>query len=111
MDKGYSAFGLALRSSFSLPGMAEVEAEEDSPPLDLNLDRAGGARGGMERLAFTGPWRGKLGDGNELAIAWGEDGDLLLDYSGGARFRLDPSGLASAVRRWIRPRLPGSGFC
>jgi hypothetical protein len=89
MEKGYSAFGLALRSSFPLPGMAEAEAG-GLPPLALELETPASLERAWSGSRSSQPWRGRLGDGNELTIAWGVDGDLLFDYGGGARFRLDP---------------------
>jgi len=90
MEKGYSAFGLTLRSSFSLPGMAVAEAD-GLPPLDLDLETPAALGAAWSGSLAPEPWRGLLGDGNELTIAWGNDGDLLFDYGGGARFRLDPA--------------------
>jgi hypothetical protein len=91
MDRCYSAFGLALRSSFPLPGMTAGEAEQGSLPLDLNLVAPAELDAAWSGSRSAGPWRGKLGDGHELTIAWGEAGDLLFDYSGGAKFLFDPS--------------------
>lgn len=90
MDKGYSAFGLALRSSFPLPGMDQVETE-GFPALTLGLETPAELRGTWSGSRSAEPWRGRLGDGHELTIEWGLDGDLLFDYSGGARYRLDPA--------------------
>jgi hypothetical protein len=90
MDRCYSAFGLALRSSFQLPGMTAGEAEEGSLPLDLNLVAPAALEEAWSGPRSASPWRGKLGDGEELAIAWGEAGDLLFDYSGGAKFLFEP---------------------
>lgn len=88
MPKCLSAFGLRLRSDFFLPGMGEREGE-GLPAVTLSLvsperlDRAWS--GGLARH----PWRGRLGDGKDLTIEWGHAGDLLFNYGGGARFRLD----------------------
>ncbi len=90
MDKGYSAFGLALRSSFSLPGMDQVEAE-GLPALALGLQTPAELQAAWSGPRSPEPWRGRLGDGHELTIEWGLDGDLLFGYSGGARYRLDPT--------------------
>lgn len=91
MDRCYSAFGLALRSSFQLPGMTAGEAEEGSLPLELRLIAPAELEEAWSGPRSAGSWRGKLGDGHELSIIWGEAGDLLFDYSGGARFLFDPA--------------------
>ncbi len=90
MEKGYSAFGLALGSSFSLPGMVPVGVDGASA-LALDLETAAELQAAWTGPLSAGPWRGRLGDGHELTIAWGVGGDLLFDYSGGARFRLNPA--------------------
>ncbi|HWA54319.1 MAG TPA: hypothetical protein VG816_09130 [Solirubrobacterales bacterium] len=71
--------------------MTAGEAEEGSLPLDLSLVAPDELEAAWSGSRSASPWRGRLGDGNELAIAWGEAGDLLFDYSGGARFLFDPS--------------------
>lgn len=103
MGKGYSAFGLVLRSSFSLPGMDRVETD-GAPSLALGLETPAELEAAWSGSLTPKPWRGQLGDGHELTIEWGRDGDLLFDYGGGARYRLDPSrtGLGCA------PREPGT---
>jgi hypothetical protein len=88
MDKGYSAFGLALQSPFALPGMTPGESAVPSR-IELALE----APAELER-AWSGsrparPWHGRLGDGHVLTIERGVEDDLLFGYSGGARFRLD----------------------
>lgn len=91
MDKCYSAFGLALRSSFPLPGMTAAEADKASFPMDLCLRAPAELEEAWSGSASARPWSGQLGDGQRLTIAWGVAGDLLIDYSGGARFLLDSS--------------------
>ena len=91
MDKCYSAFGLALRSSFLLPGMTTAEADQASFPLDLRLQTTAELEKAWSGSVSAQPWSGQLGDGQSLTIAWGTAGDLLIDYSGGARFLLDSS--------------------
>lgn len=87
MDTGYVAYGLALRCSFSLPGMAPRGAE-GLPALALNL-----VSDGELQAAWSGhrgsAWRGQLGDGHEFSIARGPGGDLLFAYGDEARFRFD----------------------
>ncbi len=96
MTTRYVAFGLELRLSFPLPGMAPGVAQE-LPSLRLELTTP-------EELQRTwsgsdGPpeWRGRLGDGLDLAIERGTAGDLLFSYGEGgpseqgrAGFLLDP---------------------
>jgi hypothetical protein len=90
MGKHYSAFGLSLRSSFSLPGLAP--SEDDSLPwVKLELETAAGLSAAWSGSAAQEPWRGSLKDGSPLTLAWGREGDLLFGYGDRARFRLDPS--------------------
>ena len=97
MTNHYMAFGLELQASFSLPGMVSVETGEELPSLDLDL----AAPDDLERVwsEAAGPpaWRGRLGDGLDLAIERGAAGDLLFSYGeeapsdqDRARFRLHP---------------------
>jgi hypothetical protein len=99
METRYVAFGLALHSSFRLPGMVPTQAE-GLPSLALDLVTA-------EQLTMMwsgaqGPpaWRGRLGDGGDLTIERGVAGDVLFSDGDRARHRLHPSGrlLASAVQ-------------
>ena len=87
MDTGYVAYGLMLRSSFSLPGMAPAEAEGlPAVALELVAPAELEAAWGTDRRPS---WRGRLGDGQELAIARGTGNDLLFAYGERARFRFD----------------------
>ena len=87
METAYVAFGLELRCSFSLPGMAPQEAE-GLPSLALSLVRPGALEAAWSGAGEDG-WRGRLGDGEELSIARGPGEDLLFAYGERARFRLD----------------------
>src|SRR5450759_3777566 len=96
----YIAYGLALRSSFRLPGMVTTD-EEGLPPLALEL-----VTPAQLAAMWSGPdgmpvWRGCLGDGSDLTIERGTAGDLLFANGDRARFRLDPSvrSLSCAPRR------------
>jgi hypothetical protein len=84
----YVAYGLALNSSFPLPGMRS-RTEVGLPSLTLELTPAAE----LERAwsGTDGPplWRGRLGDGCGLTIEQGRAGDLLFVYGERARFRLD----------------------
>jgi hypothetical protein len=84
----YVAFGLALRSSFPLAGMAPAD-EQRLPVLELSL-----VSPAHLATAWSGPegapiWRGRLGDGGDLAIELGAAGDLLFANGARAGFRLD----------------------
>ncbi|MGA8746085.1 MAG: hypothetical protein WB507_09495 [Solirubrobacterales bacterium] len=86
----FTAFGLTLRSAFPLPGMAPDEGD-DLPALDLDLVGSREVDLAWSGAASPAPWRGRLGDGSELTIEWGRDGDLLFAYGRRARFHLDAS--------------------
>lgn len=105
MTTRYVAFGLELRASFPLPGMAPDETE-GLPSLELDLTTPGELE-----TAWSGPdgppvWRGRLGDGCDLTIERGTAGDLLLTYDDRTHFRLDPSG----GRLECAPRDAGLGW-
>jgi hypothetical protein len=91
MEKSYAAFGLSLRSSFALPGMAPVESD-GLPALSLDLEAGAALEDAWSGALAPTPWRGRLGDGEELTIEWGRAGDLRFGYGRRAAFRLDPSG-------------------
>src|SRR5450759_5129269 len=100
LETRYVAYGLALRSSFRLPGM-EPTSEEELVSLALEL-----VTPAELETAWSGPdgppaWRGRLGDGLALTVERGLAGDLLFTYGDRARFRLNPGGwsLACAPRR------------
>jgi hypothetical protein len=90
MEEVDLAFGLSLRSSFSLPGPVPTGIGDRSLPacaLELVPER--------DLLAdWSGPvspsaWRGSLKDGSELTIEWGVERDLLFRYGSQALFHLD----------------------
>jgi len=88
MSTRYLANGLALTSSFELPGMLPAE-DPDLPAL--RLQRVTQAE---LRAAWGGPdgpalWRGRLGDGLDLTIQPGARGDVLFSYAQRAMFLLD----------------------
>lgn len=100
MKTRYVAYGLALCSSFRLPGMVPTGAER-LPALALEL-----VTPSELEAAWSGPdgalaWRGRLGDGSELTIERGVAGDHLFTNGDRAWFRLDSSGrsLTCAPRR------------
>jgi hypothetical protein len=91
----YVAYGLQLRSSFALPGMAPEEAREELPSLELELATPEELQQAWSGADGQPEWRGRLGDGLDLAIERGADGDLLFSYGeeapsedDRARFRL-----------------------
>jgi hypothetical protein len=90
METSYVAFGLSLHSSFPLPGMSQMRVREGLPELDVALEEPAELE-----AAWSGggsPWRGQLGDGEELTIERGAGGDLRFGYGERASFRLDPAG-------------------
>jgi hypothetical protein len=91
MGNSYSAFGLTLQPSFPLPGMAP-SGGEGLPSLVLDLETPEALRAAWSGSLTSTPWRGRLGDGQELTIERGIDGDLLFAYGERARFRLDAAG-------------------
>jgi hypothetical protein len=102
IETQYVAYGLALRSSFPLPGMVPVVAR-GLPVLELELITPE-----QLELAWSGPdgpplWRGRLGDGSDLEIEAGTAGDLLFSNGERARFRLD----AAKQALICAPRDPG----
>jgi len=91
----YVAFGLELRASFSLPGMAPEEAGEGLPSLQLELTTPAELETAWSGSDGPPEWRGRQGDGLDLAIERGAAGDRLFSYGEGApseddraRFRL-----------------------
>lgn len=91
MSEGHVAYGLSLRSSFPLPGMA-AEKLEGPASLDLELEAPAELEAAWSGPVGSSPWRGQLGDGQVLTIEWGVGGDLRFGYGDRACFRLDPSG-------------------
>jgi hypothetical protein len=88
MANDCSAFGLALRSSFPLPGMAPGGGE-GLPALRLDLETPAELQAAWRGVDGAGAWRGRLSDGNELTIERGHDGGLLFSYGRLAQFRFD----------------------
>jgi hypothetical protein len=88
----YSAYGLRINSSFALTG-ARTDAGplEDLPSLTLALQRPDEIDSAWRTAGGPPEWRGLLGDGRELLMERGVDGDLLFSYGELARFHLDPS--------------------
>jgi hypothetical protein len=84
----YVAYGLALRSSFPLPGLAPAGAQR-LPVLELDLVSPTELSSAWSGPAGAPIWRGRLGDGSDLEIEPGAAGDLLFTNSARARFRLD----------------------
>jgi hypothetical protein len=108
MPRSYTAFGLSLNSSFSLPGMQSAE-REGLPTLDLTLEGPAELGVTWSGTPDSSAWRGRLGDGHQLKIERGVEGDFLFSYAEHARFHLDiagarlgcaPRGITSMV--WLR---------
>ena len=88
MGKSYSAYGLALRSTFPLAGMAPADGK-GLPVLELRLETPAELRAAWLGIDGLGSWQGRLSDGNELTIERGQGGSLLFSYGELAQFRLD----------------------
>jgi hypothetical protein len=90
METRYAAYGLRIASSFPLPGTEPAtDGSDELPVLTLDLQEPSE----LER-SWSGPigppeWRGRQGDGIELVIDRGRDGDLVFTYGERARFRLN----------------------
>jgi hypothetical protein len=92
MQTPYSTHGLALRSSFALPGMTPGAAE-GLPSLSLQM-RTPAQLDELWSGAIGAPtWQGRLGDGMDLTLEQGVADDALFSYGDRARFRLDPTGM------------------
>lgn len=103
MLESYAAFGLALRSSFPLPGMV-LAGGDGLPAITLALETPAELQAAWSGALASSPWRGRLGDGQEFTIEWGVGGDLLFTYGERAFFRLD----ASRARLGCAPRDPSA---
>ncbi len=99
MLESYAAFGLALRSSFPLPGMA-LAGGDGLPSITLALETPAELRAAWSGALVSLPWRGKLGDGQDFTIEWGVDGDLHFTYGERAFFRLDASRARLGCAPW-----------
>jgi hypothetical protein len=90
MEMLYGAYGLRLVSSFPLPGMeAATQAFADLPLLALTLRDPDELERAWSGASGPAEWRGRQGDGRDLVIERGADGDVLFHYGELARFRLD----------------------
>lgn len=105
MVETFTAFGLTLRSAFPLPGMTPAGGDDLSAlDLDLDLVTARELDAAWSGALGPSPWRGRLGDGEELTIEWGRERDLLFSYGERTRFLLDASG----ERLLCAPREPAA---
>jgi hypothetical protein len=91
MVSRHVAFGLELRASFPLPGMGPDKTGEGLPSLDLDLSSDEHLRAAWSGCEGPPEWRGRLGDGLDLVIERGVEGDVLFSYGEWAHFLLDPS--------------------
>ncbi len=87
MTNSYVAFGLKLRTSFQLPGMApdgveeaSVDTADELPSLELKLTTPQELHETWSDAGGLPEWRGRLGDGLDLAIERGADGGVLFSY-------------------------------
>lgn len=84
--------GLALAMDFDLPG---IDRTRLTVPARADLTMRATSREQI-RAAWSGPgerapWSGRQGDGADLVIEWGRDGETLFRYGGSAQFLLDRS--------------------
>ncbi len=85
-----SAFGLSVEARFPLACLGAPSRAGGGHRLALELSSPPRLAAAWSGPATPRPWRGRLGDGEELTIAWGLGGDLLFGYGELADFRLDP---------------------
>jgi hypothetical protein len=103
IETPYVAYGLALRSSFALPGM-EPTGEQGLPVLELEL-----VSPAQLALAWSGPdgppaWRGRLGDGSDLEISTAAP-EICCSPTASA---LASAWMPASARSWTAPRFdPG----
>lgn len=91
MGASFAAFGIAIEAGFPLPAVGAEAESASGRPLALELRPAAGLESAWSGSVSPRPWRGRLGDGEELTIEWGREGDLLFRYGRSASFRLDRS--------------------
>ncbi len=90
MSTHYAAYGLHLDSSFALPGTPAAALPLDGlPRLALTLTEPAELERAWSGACGPPEWRGRLGDGLDLVLERGNDGDRLFAYGDRARFRLD----------------------
>jgi hypothetical protein len=104
-----SVFGLSVSADFPLPaGIPACEAAS-LPAVALEIASPERLEAEWSGAVAPEPWRGKLGDGLELAIEWGRGGDLLFRYGdrasfllGAAHDRLRCAPMDPASSAWLR---------
>ena len=100
----YLVYGLKLRSDTSIPALAPRPDLAGAVDVEVRFEPA--ANGPDRAAAGADDWyvRGEQGEDPSLLIRRGNvDGELLLFYSDGVRFRLDAAG--TAVTAWRPDRL------
>jgi hypothetical protein len=89
MATNYAAYGLRLACSFELPGMQAIADPDDGlPTLALGLREPAELEREWDATTASLEWRGRLGDGLDLTIERGQNGEVLFAYGDRARFRL-----------------------
>jgi hypothetical protein len=84
-----SAFGLSIDAVVPLGPLAAAAPACVGHELALEWSSPERLAAAWSGPASPRPWRGRLGDGEELTIGWGLAGDLLFRYGELADFRLD----------------------
>ncbi len=89
MPETFSAFGLSIRAEFPIPGAISASGDSNLPAVALEMMSPERLEAEWSGAVVPEPWRGRLGDGQELTIEWGRGGDLRFHYGDRASFLLD----------------------
>lgn len=104
MPETFLAFGLVIKAGFPIPGVITAADDSNLPAVALELMSPERLDAEWSGAVAPKPWQGRLGDGQELAIEWGREGDLRFRYGDRASFLLD----AAHDRLWCAPVDPAS---
>jgi hypothetical protein len=88
MVQNFSAFGLSIEARFALP-IASAATDSGLPQVVVEIESPVQLEARWSGSASPKAWQGTLGDGQDFAIEWGRDGDLLFRYGRRAHFHLD----------------------
>jgi hypothetical protein len=92
MSTAFVAYGLAIETSFPLPGTVPSDGFAEGLPLGIELCSPSALEADWRDPAGPRPWRGRLGDGEVLEVARGRGGEVLFRYGMHAAFHLDRAG-------------------